>query len=117
MVLINLFAGQQWRCRHREQICEHGQGRREEDKRRQQHGNTHTPAYGKQPVGLCCDTGSSARCSVTAYRGGMGTGERCEEEGTYVYLWLTLTGVWQKPAQYCKAIIFQYNFFKDNKLN
>ena len=54
---------------------------------------------------------------MTAYRGGMGTGERCEEEGTYVYLWLTLTGVWQKPAQYCKAIIFQYNFFKDNKLN
>ena len=42
MVLINLFAGQQWRCRHREQIREHGQGRREEDKRRQQHGNTHT---------------------------------------------------------------------------
>ena len=27
MVLTNLFAGQQWRRRHREQICEHrGEG-------------------------------------------------------------------------------------------
>ena len=23
MVLMNLFAGQQWRCRHREQTCGH----------------------------------------------------------------------------------------------
>ena len=74
----------------------------------------HTPAYGKQPTSgtLLCDTGSSARCSVTTYRGGMGMGERCKEEGTNVYLWLILIGVWQKPAQYCKAIIFQYNFLK-----
>lgn len=28
MIPINLFAGQQWRCRHREQICEHSWGRR-----------------------------------------------------------------------------------------
>ena len=32
MVLIKLFEGQQWRCRHRKQICEHGRGRRGEDK-------------------------------------------------------------------------------------
>ena len=28
MVLTNLFSGQQWRCRHREQTCEH-RGERE----------------------------------------------------------------------------------------
>ena len=38
-------------------------------------------------------------------------------EGTYVYLWLIHADVWQKPTQYCKAIILQlkinikkYNF-------
>ena len=29
MVLMNLFAGQQWRSRHREQTYRHGRGRRE----------------------------------------------------------------------------------------
>ena len=24
MILMKLFAGQQWRCRHREQTCGHG---------------------------------------------------------------------------------------------
>ena len=38
-------------------------------------------------------------------------------EGTYVYLWLIHADVWQKPTQYCKAIVLQlkinikkYNF-------
>ena len=35
-------------------------------------------------------------------------------EGTYVYLRLIHVEVWQKPTQYCKAIILQLkkNFFK-----
>ena len=28
-------------------------------------------------------------------------------EGTCLYLWLNHVDVWQKPAQYCKAIILQ----------
>ena len=28
-------------------------------------------------------------------------------EDTYVYLWLINVDVWQKPTQYCKAIILQ----------
>ena len=34
---------------------------------------------------------------------------------TYVYLWLIHVDVWQKPTQYCKAIILQLkiNFKKD----
>lgn len=35
----------------------------------------------------------------------MGGGFRREE--TYTCLWLIHVGVWQKPAQYCKAIICQ----------
>ena len=38
-----------------------------------------------------------------------------QEEETYVYLRLIHTDVWQKPAQYWKAIILQLkinNFFK-----
>ena len=36
--------------------------------------------------------------SVTTWRGGMGVGGRLKREGTYVYLWLIHTVVWQKPA-------------------
>ena len=44
MVLMNLSAGQQWRCRHTEQTCEHGSagGRRRWDEWREQHRNIHT---------------------------------------------------------------------------
>ena len=38
-----------------------------------------------------------------------------QERGTYVYLWLIHTDIWQKPMQYYKAIILQLKinkFFK-----
>ena len=40
----------------------------------------------------------------------MGVGEMEREfrrEGTYVQLWLIHVDVWQKPIQYCKAVILQ----------
>ena len=42
-------------------------------------------------------------------------GGRFKRKGTYVYLWLIHVDVWQKPTQYCKAIILQLKiifFFK-----
>ena len=33
-------------------------------------------------------------------------------KGTYVYLWLIHTDVWQKSIQYCKAIILQLKIKK-----
>ena len=30
-----------------------------------------------------------------------------QKEGAYVYPWLTHVDVWQKPTQFCKAIILQ----------
>ena len=41
---------------------------------------------------------------------------RFKREGTYVYLWLLHIVVWQKPTQYCKAIILQLKKKKNRKL-
>ena len=38
---------------------------------------------------------------------GWEVGRRFKMEGTYVYLWLIRVNIWQKPTQYCKAIILQ----------
>ena len=40
---------------------------------------------------------------------------RFMKEGKYVYLWLIHADVWQKPAQYCKAIILQLKINKFKK--
>ena len=41
-----------------------------------------------------------------------------KREATYEYLWLIHVDVWQKPTQYCKAIILQLkiNIFFKKKL-
>ena len=39
----------------------------------------------------------------------------CTGKETHVYLWLIYVDAWQKPTQYCKAIILQLkkkNFFQ-----
>ena len=53
---------------------------------------------------LLCDTGSSTQGSVTTQSGwdGKGNGSEVQEWGTYIYLWLSHTNIWQKPKQYCK---------------
>ena len=38
-------------------------------------------------------------------RMGWEVGGRFKREGTYVYLWLIHVDIWQKPTQFCKAII------------
>ena len=38
-------------------------------------------------------------------------GWRFKREGIYVYLWVICVEVCQKTAKFCKAIIFQLNFF------
>ena len=45
---------------------------------------------------------------------GWEVGQKLKREETYVYLQLIHFEVWQKPTQYCKAIILQLkinNFF------
>ena len=58
MVLMNLFTGQQWRCRHREQACGQGGG---EEGEGEMNGENSTEAYTwtheKQLAsGICCMT-------------------------------------------------------------
>ena len=43
---------------------------------------------------------------------GWEVGGRFKREGAYVYIWLIHVGMWQKPTQYCKAIIFQLKMKK-----
>ena len=79
---------------------------------------TNISPHAQQPVGICCMTQrAETRCSVTL-RGWDGVGGRFKREGTYVYLWLIHGDVWQKPTQYCKAIIKLSNkaiiYFKIN---
>ena len=48
---------------------------------------------------------------------GWEVGGSFQREGTYVYLWLMHVDVWQKPIQYCKAIILplKINKLRENK--
>ena len=43
---------------------------------------------------------------------GWEVGGRFKRAGTYVYLWLIYVDVWQRPAQYCKALILQLKILK-----
>ena len=54
------------------------------------------------------DSGNPNRGSVIIQRGRMGREmERGSREGDIVYLWLIHVDVWQKPTNFCKAIILQ----------
>ena len=46
---------------------------------------------------------------------GWEVGRRFKRDRTYIYLWVIHAEVWQKPIQYCKAIILQLkiHFKKD----
>ena len=108
MALMDLFSGQQWRNRHREQTygpCGRRGGRRGDEnieiysalwKVDSQRGFTVWLRELKQ--GLC----DSLKAAV-----GIETGGRPGREGTWVYLWLILVDVWQKTTKLYEAIILQ----------
>ena len=52
-------------------------------------------------------SGSYPANGVGHQEGWDGVRGKFKREGTYVYLWLIHADVWQKPTQYCKAIILQ----------
>ena len=68
---------------------------------------------------LLDDAGSSNQVACDDLEGWDGVrwkmGGRFKREGLFIliyeYLWLIHVDVWQKPTQYCKAIILQLNFF------
>ena len=65
MVLMNLFAGQQWKRRHREQACGHGVGEEEGGMNGESSGETYITICKVASRNLLYDSGSSSRCSVT----------------------------------------------------
>ena len=71
MVLINLFAGQQWRRGYKEQTCGHS-GEGAGGMKWEGSAETHTSAHGKQTATghLLPDAGSSDCGSVTNHTGG-----------------------------------------------
>ena len=88
-----------------------GEGSRQKkwDERRAQHGTIYTTICKQIAMGICCDSRNSNLGSVTAqrYRIGWDMEGGFKKEVIFVYLWLTHIIVWQKPTQYCKAIIVQ----------
>ena len=58
--------------------------------------------------------GAHIQGTMTTQRSGMGweVGGRFKREGTCVHLWRIHVDVWQKPKQYCKAIILQLKIIK-----
>ena len=103
MVLMDLFAGQQWRHRHRQQTMDIGNRKaRVGLMERVAWKHTNICKIDSQWVfvvwrkelkpGLCDN-----------WRAGMGwwVGGRLKREGIYVYLWLIHIDVWQKQAPYC----------------
>ena len=68
---------------------------------------------------LLDDTGSSNQVAGDDLEGWDGVrwemGGRFKRERLFIlmyeYLWLIHVDIWQKPTQYCKAIILQLNFF------
>ena len=109
MVLMNLFAEQQWRCRHREQTCGHkreGDGGTNGECRME----TYTLPHVKQIASknLLYDSGNSNWSSVTTQRGGKGweVGGRFERGDTCMPMVIHVD-VWQKPTKHWKPIILQ----------
>ena len=108
MVLMNLSAGQQWRCRHREQTCGLMVGEGE--------GVTNAETYRLPCVKLDSQWKFTVWCRKLKsralwYPGGVGWSgrwvRRFKKEGAYVYLWLSHVDIWQKPTQNYKTIILQ----------
>ena len=90
MVLMNLYAGQQWRRRQREQTYGHGEQEEEGGANGESSMETYTLIYVKQIAGgnLPYDSGNAHQGSVTTSRGGMGweVGGRLRRDRAYVCL-------------------------------
>ena len=101
--LINLFSGQQWRNRHREQIYGHG-GKGEGEMYRESN---------MEIYNSICKIDTQWEFAVWLRELKQGLCDKLKggmfwREETLVYLWLILANVWQKTTIFCKAIILQF---------
>ena len=100
MVLKNLFTGQQWRSRHREQIYGHG----ERGEGNEMYGESNMETYfaickidSQQEFALCLRELKQGLCNNLEGWAGQGDGG----ERTYIYLWLIHVDVWKKQTKFC----------------
>ena len=97
MVLMNLFARQQWRKRHKEQT--YGPGERGGDSEMYGKSNmeTYIIIFKIANSNLLYGSGNSNRGFVSTQKGGMGRemGGRFKREGIYVHLWLVHNKLWK----------------------
>ena len=96
MVLKNLFTGQQWRSRHREQTYGHGERGGEGE----MHGKTNMETYitickidGQQEFAVWLRKLKTGLCINLEGWEGREIGGSFKREGMYVYLWLILVEV------------------------
>ena len=109
MVLKNLLTGQQWRNKHREQICGHGEGGEGEiyGKSNMENYITISKMDSQWEFAVWLRKLKQGLCINLEGWDGEERGGRVKREGTYVYLWLIHVEVWQKTTKVCKAIILQ----------
>ena len=91
MVLKNLFAGQQWRNRHRKQTCGHGERGGEGEI----YGKSNMEAYmtickidSQQEFAVRLRKFKQGLCINLEGCSGREMGGRFKREGIYIYLWL-----------------------------
>ena len=118
-VLMNLFAGRQWRYRHREQTYGHGMGEGEGGMCEDGNTEAYTLPYVKQITNghLPRDSGNSNLGSVRTYPGRMGreVGGGSRGKGhRYTYGWFMMA-FGRNQTQYCRAIILQLQIKKKKK--
>jgi len=106
-----LYAGQQKRHRCKEQTFGLCGRRRGWDDLREEHWNMYITIYKTDDQ---CKFNTWSRALKAGGAVGQpreiewgGPWEGVHDEGTHVHLWLIHDYVWQKPSQYCKAIILQ----------
>ena len=81
MVLMNLFAGQQWRCRHRKQTCGHSGGKKGWDELREY---TRHDEVLREP--LVRRQGSQVSMSVARVLGCLELSQQCENFSDIIVL-------------------------------
>ena len=91
MIMKNLFAGEQWRNRHREWTYEHGERGGEAEMCGESNEETYISMckmHSQRELAVCLRKLKQGLC--TNLEGGMGRemGGRFRREGTFVYLWL-----------------------------
>ena len=108
MVLKNLFAGQQWRNRYREQTYGHGERGGEGE----MYGESNMETY----IIICKIVNGNLLFYLRKLKQGLcinlegwdgkGDGREVQKGGDiYIYLWLIHVEVWRKTTKFCKAII------------